>query len=480
MLYSKCILNQGGDSALWTWGGGLFIHIRQRLSNLSDHYLVVCILLALVLLARVGVGDGLTVSALGLLLCAAGLSQGEARADLWTLAPMTLYVLAAMLSSLAAYGSLFAGFGGVQLVVPALYLLTACLKEEDRLLLRRLCAVLAAGVAVLGLGWFVFCGVAYGRAGRLGGLLGNPNAMGMFLTLGWFVQLDLQEDAPSPWAGALSRLEPVILTALALTLSMGSFVAMGVGLLVLFWQWKQRVSPRAAFAALCRTLAGIVLGMGTGLLLYLTVTHTSVPWTSLLVLGYAGLLTAWWGQVRSFLRDLPRMALLITALGLLVAGGAVAVRPSAWSTFPERLEMMASGAQYLTAHPLLGVGPYQWRGLDLADGGKYFNTWHIHNVPLHVAVELGWPAACLLGVAALRFCRKGHSPAQNGEAAAFFAHNLIDTSFFYLGVLAFGVVTAGRPRERGRTLSPLALRLSFAGCGLIFAWQLYYWVGVMR
>ena len=76
---------------------------------------MVCILLALVLLARVGVGDGLTVSALGLLLCTAGLSQGEARADLWTLAPMTLYVLAAMLSSLAAYGSLFAGFGGVQL-----------------------------------------------------------------------------------------------------------------------------------------------------------------------------------------------------------------------------------------------------------------------------------------------------------------------------------------------------------------------------
>ncbi|MDE6838524.1 MAG: hypothetical protein K2P33_09010, partial [Acutalibacter sp.] len=65
MLYSKCILNQGGDSALWTWGGGLFIHIRQRLSNLSDHYLVVCILLALVLLAWVGVGDGLTGSALG-------------------------------------------------------------------------------------------------------------------------------------------------------------------------------------------------------------------------------------------------------------------------------------------------------------------------------------------------------------------------------------------------------------------------------
>ena len=95
-----------------------------------------------------------------------------------------------------------------------------------------------------------------------------------------------------------------------------------------------------------------------------------------------------WSTFDRFLRACPRVAASISATGFLVAAAAVTVRPSSLATFAERLEMMRNGMGYLAENPLLGVGPYQWRLLNLADGDKYFNTWHIHNVLIHVGVEM--------------------------------------------------------------------------------------------
>ena len=159
---------------------------------------------------------------------------------------------------------------------------------------------------------------------------------------------------------------------------------------------------------------------------------------------------------------------------MLVALAAVLIRPSAVATFAERLEMMASGLHYLTADPLVGVGPFQWRLLDLHDGGKYFNTWHIHNVPLHVGVETGWIAMAALCLAGLRALDR-RNPLR-AMTAAFLVHNLLDTSFFYLGVTALVLTAAGCAQEEGHTLGGGGTKVLFALLAGLFAYGLYYTV----
>lgn len=60
-------------------------YIRQKFSSLLDHYVVVDLLLALVILTHIGVGDIRIVSLLGIFLCMVGFLQPPAPVDLWVL-----------------------------------------------------------------------------------------------------------------------------------------------------------------------------------------------------------------------------------------------------------------------------------------------------------------------------------------------------------------------------------------------------------
>ena len=82
------------------------------------------------------------------------------------------------------------------------------------------------------------------------------------------------------------------------------------------------------------------------------------------------------------------------------------IRPSALATFAERIEMMENGLGYILFHPVLGLGPSQWRSWNMFDGDKYFGTWHIHNFLIHIGVELGLIAMAALAVIVLRHFRK--------------------------------------------------------------------------
>ena len=76
--------------------------IEQGLDGLIDRYAAVCVVLALFVLALVGVGDMVVVCLLGLLLCLAGMTRQSARVDLWILIPLLVYDLACLASSGAA------------------------------------------------------------------------------------------------------------------------------------------------------------------------------------------------------------------------------------------------------------------------------------------------------------------------------------------------------------------------------------------
>lgn len=449
----------------------MFFRVKRGLDSLVDHYTAACILLALFVLSLVGVGDVAVVSLLGFLLCMAGLTQRSAQVDLWILVPFLVYNLACMASACAVYGEIVSGYGITHGIFPVFCLLTACLDPDEQRLLKRLCALWTGAAAAVGIGHYGLQALAQGQMGRMSGLLGNPNAMGIFFVLGWFL-VAVPTGEEGSWALARSLLEPLLLIAAAMTLSMGSFLAMAAGVLALLAQRKKAASWRETFSYACQILAKASLGMGTGLLIYLSAARTDVPWSCLFLLAYGAAVMLCWRRFEAFLEAKPGMAALISALGALVSAAAVLMRPNAVATFGERLEMMASGINYLTANPLLGVGPFQWRQLDLNDGGKYFNTWHIHNIPIHVGVEMGWIAMAALLLIGIRALARRQSPEERALTAAFIVHNLIDTSFFYLGVTALVLTAAGGSREEARRLGGGGLKLLFALFAGLFAWGL--------
>lgn len=341
--------------------------LGQTTDRLATHFIVICLFLALFILTWIGVGNIVIVSMLGFLLCIVGLAQGQAQVDLWVLVPLMLYNLLSMASSYAEYGNVTDGYASTQMIYPAIYLVLSYADEGQRRMLHRLCALWAAVTAAAGLGEFIYEAAIRGGAWRLGGLPGNPNAMGIFLVTGWFVLSGCREDQEQDrLSGFLACTEPFLLAVLALTLSMGSFLAMAAGTAVLIYD--------------------------------------------------------------------------------------------------------------LTANPLLGVGPYRWRFLDMYDGGTYYNTWHIHNVLLHVGVELGLAAMIMLAAVAVRFLCKKKDPAVKAGFAAFFLHNMMDTGFFYLGITAMVLLAVGNPRSGGKTVRAGIMRVLFGGLAVFFTYNLYYYI----
>ena len=444
------------------------------LTALLEHSAAGCLFLALFILTLLGVGNALAVGALGLALCVLGLGQEEARVDLGVFVPLVLYNLMSAISSFRTYGNLIDGFASTQVIFPLLYLLVACLEEKERLFLRRLCATWVGTAAVYGIGQFAWLAVTSGTR-RLSGLMGNPNAMGIFLVVGWFALVGcIPRSGERPgWAVCLRYLEPAVLIALSLTLSMGSFLSLAVGMAVLVRNETRHGSWRDVFRLTCRLLAKASLCMGLGVLAYLAASRTDVAWSCIPVLVYGGVIAAHWPRLEHFLEARPRMAAVLAAGGTLVAGAAVLVRPSSIATFAERLKMMKNGLGYLFREPLLGVGPYQWRLLNLYDGDTYFNTYHIHNVFLHVGVELGLVAAAMLAVVAVRHWQKKKPAAQRGGFAAFFFHSMMDTGFFYLGITGLTLLTVSDPWQRGKLLREKTLRGMFGAFALLFAYNIY-------
>lgn len=451
----------------------MFDRISGGVNVLLEHYILVIMLLALAALTVGGVGSPEAVGMTGLILCAAGLLQGDAKVDLWILGPLAGYLLLGGISCYIRYGNFVKSYTATQSILLVLYLLMACLDGRELLLFRRFSILWAGYVAAHGIIQFL-CKAMDGSAGRLRGLLGSPNALGIFFVVAWFGLTAWMpgKDEKGPLPTLLRRLEPLILTALALTLSMGSFVALAAGMALMAADWPRREGWKAALFRGCRMLAKAGLSMGLGVLMYFTARRTEIPWFCLVLLVYLLALTVLWERLDCFLRDLPWAAVGMTAFGALVAVATVLIRPSSIATFTERLEMMRNGLRYIFVNPLLGVGPYQWRLLNLEDADTYFNTWHIHNVPIHVAVELGLPALAALIAIVIRVYRK-KGPNRAGFTA-FLIHNLMDTGFFYLGTMPLVLTTTGEPGKGGKRLNAAAVKLLFAVLGVHFAYCVYF------
>ena len=204
--------------------------------------------------------------------------------------------------------------------------------------------------------------------------------------------------------------------------------------------------------------------------MYITARQTQVPWFCLILLVWLAALTAQWETFGRFLQACPVAAAGLSGAGVLVAGAIVAIRPSAAATFAERIEMWRNGCGYLLVHPLLGLGPDQWWRWNMHDGDTFFQTLHIHNLLLHTGVELGLIALAALLVIIVRHFVKSGDPA----AFVFLFHNMMDITFFNLGVTSLTLVAAGEPQKGGVRLSAKTVRVLFAVLLAHFAYVVLY------
>lgn len=123
--------------------------------------------------------------------------------------------------------------------------------------MRRLGLVAGAIAIVL----FV-CNAFGGVVSRLNWPLSGANAEGIFLVIAWFALRALKsDDMPDR---VLRHGEPVILVALALTLSLGSFGALVIGAIAMLLYGKRDRTWGAVGADAAVMVVKLAIGVGTG------------------------------------------------------------------------------------------------------------------------------------------------------------------------------------------------------------------------
>ena len=413
---------------------------KKSFIALIEQPAVIGLLFALIILTLGGTGSPVSIGITGIILCLIGLFQKTIKVDLWIFLPLLLYVIFSLISSYIAVNTPFSGYVYAQLICPIIYILATSLGEHDRTVLRSLALLYAAQFLVEGF---------KDTANRLGGIFDNANVMGIFLVMSWFSLLMLKSQANSEnslYRSLLKHLEPIFMCGIALTLSMGSFVAMAIGILVLVIYKIHTNSFSDAAVLLAEILTRASIGIGSGLLIYIAATRTDS--TLLLIL---------WNRFEEYIHFNKLVSFFIVLLGLLVSLAVFIIRFTSIYTFIERIEMMKTGFGYMLGNPLTGVGPMRWHLMNMFDGDNYFNTWYIHDMFIHIGAELGIIAAILLLIIMIRSLIKQRQPEALAGIAALTFHYSIDVGFAYMGIAAAAILLLGTPCGKEKSVgNPVA------------------------
>ena len=440
----------------------------DRQGEFENRFVAVILFLTFFIFTFLGAGNFIIVTFTGLLLCMVGIMQGPVRTDIWILIPLTLYNVISFASSYMTYGNTLEGYASTQLTFPVIYLLVSYLNNKERTKLRILCSFWVGVMALIGILQFAAAGF-HGGMGRLSGIMGNPNAMGAMLVLGWFSAqscLDETFQGGGILRDCLYGVKHIILAALALTLSLGALGSLCVGFI------SMCIYGRKSCGEFLAQSADMIFALGSGIMLYAASNYTYWPLLSVAICIYILFSAITAEAMAEFLRNQKYLKLAIFALGFLGALLVLILRPNAFATFAERIAMIRNGLSYIRFSNSLGIGPYQWRMLNLYDDDMYFNTWHIHNIFVHVGVELGLAALSMLVIAAIRHTQKKEDCGQRGEFAAAVTHNLMDTSFFYMATVPFLIMTSAKDENKTRLLGNAVVKGLFGAFGLMFLWNL--------
>lgn len=412
----------------------------------NENYLALCMCVAIVGFAFLGIAGSTFACVIGALLCIVIMSKRSMVLDLWIFVPLLAYVIFCGVSTLVSSGTLVDGYFGTQAVYLAVVLAIASMDDSEALVMRKLCVGLVAIVSVVAL--VVFVGnIAEGDVLRLNWPFGNADPEGIFLVIAWFMMQGLVGDDAA--SRLLRQSEVIILVTLALTLTMASFGALFVGAVAMLLYKKHANSWKDLFKSAVVLFARLVIGIGVGVALYEVAFLSPGSWLILLGVACVAALAFFWSRITAFLEDHVSCAAIFALLGIALAGVVLFMRSNSLGHFVERLEMIESGFGYISVNSLLGIGPFQWHELNHEAGGLFPTAMLIHSTPMCVAVELGVTALVALIVIVIRFFIKKRAPEQRGAFVAFLAQNLFDLGFFYPAVTSLLMVVVATPRSSG-------------------------------
>lgn len=406
-----------------------FSRMRNFVQDLAtDHYHVLFLFFAFASLTLCGALNNVVISLTCILLSLAGFFAKNIKINPITFSCLSILFLVGVCSSYLTSGYFFSGYAAMWLVFIPMYLILGCLSVDEQNSLYLL-MIIWSGIVVGGsMLWYAIYSLS-ASPGRFDGLVQNPNAMGIFIVIAWFLSFKLDDKR-------VRFLEPILLTGLSMTLSMGSFLSLAVALLYLMIVYCREDGFKNAFLRICKIGARIVLCFYVGFLFYFSVNNSFPGWVVLLPLIVLVAMMFIWDMLLTFFEENKFVSIIVLCLAICLGVFAIYLRPSALATFTERLDMIQSGCHYLFKNPVLGIGQYHWRVFDRDDGGTYFNTWYIHNAFVHVGVEVGLIAmVCMLVIVVLCFMQFKKSHCMGW--LAFVVHSLLDVGFFYSCIPVF-------------------------------------------
>lgn len=413
---------------------------------MDENCVALCVALALVALPFLGIAGGVFMCAVGALLCLAMLTRRAMRLDLWVFIPLLAYVVLNGIATFRIYGTLNEGYFGAQSIYLVIYLAIACVEDHEAEMMRKLCTGWAALVAIIALG--VFAGnVLGGKALRLDWPFGNADPQGIFLVIAWFALSGFEGDDGA--SRLLRRCEPVILVALALTLTMASFGALVIGVIAMLLYEKSRRSWKELGRRALLLVARLVLGAGMGFLLYGLAFVTPGSWIILLGVAVVVIVAVAWERIVAFLSGHLACTVILAVASIALVAGAFFIRANAAGRFVERIAMIQDGIGYVSVDPLFGIGPFQWHHINHELGDPFPTAALIHSTLASVAVEIGLIALAALLIVVVRFFVKRREPWQRGAFIAFLVQNLFDLGFYFPAVTGLLMVTVATPRRGG-------------------------------
>lgn len=416
--------------------------MKRLLGFCSSNYYVLIIGLAFMVIALIGT-KGIIFSVVCVMLALTGITYEKVSIDWSILVPLMLMCLLGIGVTYYHTDTLTSGYTMGWIVFPLLYMLVGGLDEKEEELLKELIVYIVASIACIGIIYYI----VRHDSSRLGGLLGNPNSLGIFLAVGYMLSIDRVR---------VRWVQSIILVGLSLTLSMGSFISMGIALVIM-----SVVKGSAVY--LVNRLIEIGVTFWVGLLLYVSMQPWSLDWLWVITTIMAIALVVVWGRIPRVKKiNWVSWVILVGCMELCI--GIVVLRPSMLSTFIERLNMILDGCSYLFKD-VFGVGPMNWRGLDISDGGIYYGTWFIHNVYIHIGVEMGiLVLMCFVWVTVWFFSRCifiKRTDIGVGNAIAFFIHSLFDIAFFRICIPVEVMLSCSNVEERRSEISGIRKNVIF-------------------
>lgn len=478
--------------------------VQDRKALASQYAAFATIVASLAALTLMGPGNVMATTVIAFVACIVGVFQKDARFS-WSvvLAWLVLCILG-FVSNYIHLGTLLYGYVPLLFSCIPLYMLSRCLDQKLSHLLLGVFAIWCGIVAVYAIGAFVIES-ADGRTFRLSALNIGTNVLGIFFAMGWFGALSYQMQITRSCAGndipfaqalkvcsgdtcqseacesttdsrfykgisyAVAVCMPLLLSAMALTLSVGSFIALffGVIFLVVYLHHVDKGSLKDYMQLGASWVSQIVLGVAPGAFLFVAASSGSLPIVALDIIFLIAFCLVWPIVLRA-VSSAYKMSYVVCAL-VPVAGAALAfLRPNAFATFAERIEMMGSGISYMGDSPLTGIGSYAWRRMDASDGGTFFNSTYIHNGFIHFGVEIGILAMIVLVVLATLCFVKRTKLAQQGAKFAFLVHILFDVSLFSPSAIAALICTSVTVDDKSQSNDVFVSRVMFGGLALSY------------